>query len=153
MMKTWHLIAAVVVVGVAVGASVVFWDDIVGGGEEEACTDSTCSVTGEELELEGGVVPLSEPVSTPVSADTGLANPASVKCEQDDGELKILDREEGQVGYCFFTDGSVCEEWAYFRGECAQGACQKKCDAIGSRSEGWYDCNGELLYWDRCSGD
>jgi hypothetical protein len=25
----------------------------------------------------------------------------------------------GQAGYCVFPDGSECEEWAFFRGECA----------------------------------
>jgi Bacterial pre-peptidase C-terminal domain len=30
--------------------------------------------------------------------------------------------------------------------------CTPVCDAIGSRSEGWYDgCTGELLQWDQCA--
>lgn len=81
----------------------------------------------------------------------GIANPASVKCIQDNGVLKIINSPEGQRGLCLFPDGSVCEEWAHFRGECSQGECMKKCDNIGTRSEGWYDCNGELLYWETCS--
>jgi len=80
-----------------------------------------------------------------------IANPASQKCVTDGGEVKILKEEEGERGICLFPDGSVCDEWAYFRGECSQGKCMKKCDAIGTRSEGWYDCNGKLLYWDHCS--
>ncbi|MGI9553924.1 MAG: DUF333 domain-containing protein, partial [Thermodesulfobacteriota bacterium] len=27
----------------------------------------------------------------------------------------------GDVGYCLFNDGTQCEEWAYFRGECRPG--------------------------------
>ncbi len=49
----------------------------------------------------------------------GLANPASVYCEEQGGTLEIRDEAGGQVGYCVFDDGSECEEWAYFRGECA----------------------------------
>ncbi len=49
---------------------------------------------------------------------TKIANPASVYCEQHDGELEIRETSSGQVGYCKFSDDSECEEWAYFRGEC-----------------------------------
>ena len=51
--------------------------------------------------------------------NTGLANPASVYCEKQGGTVNISDSPEGQVGYCVFPDGSSCEEWAYYRGECA----------------------------------
>ncbi len=52
----------------------------------------------------------------------GLPNPASVYCEEQGGALEILtDDEGGQYGLCRFEDGSACEEWAYFRGECAPG--------------------------------
>jgi len=79
-----------------------------------------------------------------------MANPASQKCVEDNGTLEILDRPDGQVGVCHLPGGGVCEEWAYFRGECAKGDCV--CGAVGTRSEGWY-CNGELLYWAQCSAD
>jgi len=49
----------------------------------------------------------------------GMANPASVYCEEQGGRLEIRDEEGGQAGYCIFPDGSECEEWAFFRGECA----------------------------------
>ena len=49
-----------------------------------------------------------------------LPNPASVYCEQNGGELDLRqDAEGGVVGICVFADGSECDEWAYFRGECA----------------------------------
>lgn len=53
--------------------------------------------------------------------DTGLANPASVFCEEQGGTLEIRTDEAGQYGVCVFDDGSECEEWAYYRGECARG--------------------------------
>jgi putative hemolysin len=52
----------------------------------------------------------------------GLPNPASVHCEEQGGELETLTGEDGgQYGLCRFADGSACEEWALYRGECAPG--------------------------------
>ncbi len=54
--------------------------------------------------------------------DTGLANPAAVYCEEQGGTVEIRTADDGsQIGYCIFGDGSECDEWAYFRGECAPG--------------------------------
>ncbi|MHB1318049.1 MAG: putative hemolysin [Anaerolineae bacterium] len=59
---------------------------------------------------------------TAPGSDAELANPASVFCEEQGGTLEIrTDADGGQVGYCLFDDGSECEEWAYFRGECQPG--------------------------------
>ena len=49
---------------------------------------------------------------------TGLANPASVFCTENDGVVDYRETEEGAVGYCIFESGEECEEWAYYRGEC-----------------------------------
>lgn len=50
---------------------------------------------------------------------TMLANPASVYCEQQSGTLEIVtDASGAQSGICHLVDGTICEEWAYFRGEC-----------------------------------
>lgn len=51
----------------------------------------------------------------------GMANPASVYCEEQGGTLEIRDTDEGQIGICVFDDGSECEEWAYYREECSPG--------------------------------
>ena len=56
--------------------------------------------------------------SKPVSK---LPNPASVHCLEQGGELEMRDSEAGQYGVCMFPDNSECEEWAYYRGECAKG--------------------------------
>jgi putative hemolysin len=50
--------------------------------------------------------------------NTQLANPASTNCIAYNGTLEIVDTNEGQVGMCTLPDGKVCEEWAFFRGEC-----------------------------------
>jgi putative hemolysin len=47
--------------------------------------------------------------------ESGIANPASVYCEEQGGTLDL------ESGMCTFSDGSQCEEWAFFRGECAAG--------------------------------
>ena len=53
----------------------------------------------------------------------GMANPASVYCTEQDHNLEMrTDATGGQFGVCIFPDGSECEEWAYFRGECGPPA-------------------------------
>jgi putative hemolysin len=50
---------------------------------------------------------------------TGLANPASVYCEEQGGTLDIRSDNEGnQFGMCVFSNGNECEEWAFFNGMC-----------------------------------
>ena len=52
-----------------------------------------------------------------------MPNPASVFCEENGNKLEIHTAEDGsQSGICVFPDGSVCDEWAYFRGECSPSA-------------------------------
>ena len=66
-------------------------------------------------------LPTEAPDATPTGI-IGMPNPASVYCEQQGGRLEIrTDAQGGQSGTCIFADGSECEEWAYFRGECAPG--------------------------------
>ena len=54
-----------------------------------------------------------------------IANPASVNCTQKGGTLEMRNNEAGQYGVCKFSDGSECEEWAFFRGECKPGDSNK----------------------------
>lgn len=67
------------------------------------------------------------PSSTPEQPDTaGLANPASVYCENQGHRLEIRTDDQGnQYGVCIFEDGSECEEWAFFRGECGMNQKNK----------------------------
>jgi putative hemolysin len=62
------------------------------------------------------------PVSLTDEDAEGMPNPASVFCDQNGGVSDIIDDINGsQSGVCFFPDGSECEEWAFFRGECKAG--------------------------------
>jgi len=68
---------------------------------------------------EPAIAPTEEASEEPAA---GLANPASVYCEEQGGTVEIrTDAEGGQYGVCVFDDGSECDEWAYFRGECQRG--------------------------------
>ncbi|MBE0409467.1 MAG: DUF333 domain-containing protein [Anaerolineales bacterium] len=74
---------------------------------------------------------------------SGLPNPASVFCEENNGTLDLRTDEAGNVtGVCVFADGSECEEWAYSRGECKPG------DSLADdTTEGWNTFeNDELGY-------
>ncbi|MBN1168427.1 DUF333 domain-containing protein [Candidatus Woesebacteria bacterium] len=66
-------------------------------------------------------VPTPTPIARQADQDqpsAGMANPASVYCEENGGELEIITESDGsQFGMCNLKDYS-CEEWAYFRGEC-----------------------------------
>lgn len=50
--------------------------------------------------------------------NVGIANPASVYCENNGGKLKPIVDKENSYSMCIFADGSECEEWTFFRGEC-----------------------------------
>ncbi|MFH0891659.1 MAG: DUF333 domain-containing protein [Candidatus Falkowbacteria bacterium] len=51
-----------------------------------------------------------------------IPNPASAYCASEGGETEIrTDVDGAQSGICKFTDGSECDEWAFFRGECQSG--------------------------------
>ena len=65
---------------------------------------------------------LEETDQTPASSSSegaGLPNPASAYCLEQGYEHEIRTAADGsQSGVCIFPDGSECDEWAYFRGEC-----------------------------------
>jgi putative hemolysin len=64
------------------------------------------------------VVQTPEPAATDIP-QADIPNPASLYCEQNGYTLEIHTAEDGsQYGLCVFPDGSTCDEWAYFRGEC-----------------------------------
>ena len=56
----------------------------------------------------------------PSATPAGIANPASTYCVEKGGTSQIRTAEDGsQYGVCTFPNGSECEEWAFFKGECA----------------------------------
>jgi putative hemolysin len=73
-------------------------------------------------------VPQTQPTSTPseveevVPTDTpeaNMPNPASVFCLEQGFQSEIRTAADGsQYGVCIFPDGSECDEWAFYRGEC-----------------------------------
>lgn len=107
------------------GASAIVWYDVPG----ETVVDVTGIGNGDLVRVEGRLQAEADPGSglpvvwamsiEPVSVQ--LANPASVYCEEQGGTVELREGEGGTAGYCVFEDGSECDEWAYFRGECAPG--------------------------------
>jgi hypothetical protein len=60
-----------------------------------------------------------------------MPNPASVYCEQNGNKLEIQMASDGsQSEICVFPDGSTCDEWAYYRGECDPAAQKSSTPAI-----------------------
>jgi len=43
------------------------------------------------------------------------ANPASVFCVDQGGEVEIVEESDGEVGYCLLPDGTRVDEWEYYR--------------------------------------
>ncbi|HUH61302.1 MAG TPA: DUF333 domain-containing protein [Candidatus Eisenbacteria bacterium] len=50
---------------------------------------------------------------------TSIANPASTYCVNHGGTLQIMNGPAGQYGMCTFSNGSQCDEWQFFRGQCS----------------------------------
>jgi putative hemolysin len=60
-----------------------------------------------------------------------MPNPASVYCTQEGNKLEIRFTADGsQNGICIFPDGSACDEWAYYRGECGPAVQRTPTSAI-----------------------
>jgi hypothetical protein len=65
-----------------------------------------------------------------------IANPASVKCNDDGWKLSIVkDSSWSESWICTFNDGTSCEEWAYFRWE-----CKKKVTVEVTENIPWANC-------------
>jgi len=63
-------------------------------------------------------VETSNPTAAPTSG-VELPNPAAVYCQEQGYSYEIRTAADGsQSGVCLFPDGSECDEWAFFRGEC-----------------------------------
>jgi len=73
-----------------------------------------------------------------------MPNPASLYCEENGNTLEIRTADDGsQSGVCVFPDGSTCDEWAYYRGECglaadASGGGPGGSDGTGEDASGGY---------------
>ena len=79
------------------------------------------------MALTACIAPQTQAASEPAATDmpqAGMPNPASVYCEQNGNKHEIPTASDGSQsdGICIFPDGSTCEEWAYYRGECGPAA-------------------------------
>ncbi|MDD1655342.1 MAG: DUF333 domain-containing protein [Methanomicrobiales archaeon] len=61
---------------------------------------------------------------TPTATIPGMANPAATACVQANltYEIRTNTTDGSQYGVCIMKDGTVCDEWAYFRKECPASA-------------------------------
>jgi len=59
------------------------------------------------------------------SNSANLPNPASQNCLDHQGRLEALEETAGTLNICKFPDGSECEEWQFYRGECQKGQTTK----------------------------
>ncbi len=59
--------------------------------------------------------------TTPVSGSMTMANPASVNCVNNGGQLNFKEGPSGTYGICVFLDNRQCEEWALMQGKCPVG--------------------------------
>lgn len=75
----------------------------------------------------------------PVPTDApNMVNPASAFCEEQGYESRIITSPDGsQRGICIFPDGTSCDEWAYFRGECEPGGVSHTPTASEAGSTDW----------------
>jgi len=75
-------------------------------GKPDACTLMYCETPG-------------QPKCNEYATGTaGLANPASTFCTEKWGKSSIVESAQGQLGMCELPDGTLCDERAYYRGEC-----------------------------------
>jgi len=62
-----------------------------------------------------------------------MPNPASAYCVEQGFKSEIRTAADGsQTGVCIFPDGSECDEWAYYRGECKPASQAANTQAIYS---------------------
>jgi len=86
------------------------------------------------MALTACAAPQTQAVPEPAATDmpqAGMPNPASVYCTQNGNKLEIQTASDGsQNGICVFPDGSACDEWAYYRGECGPVAQESPTPAV-----------------------
>jgi uncharacterized protein len=81
-----------------------------------AVTRATVSIVVVAALVAGGCGDDGEP-STPTEPSPGIANPASVYCEEQGGVVEIIEEPGGQRGDCILPDGTRIDEWEFFRQE------------------------------------
>jgi uncharacterized protein len=57
---------------------------------------------------------------TILKGSNGSANPASVYCAEMGFTSELVNGPGGQSANCVFKDGTKCEEWSFYRGQCGE---------------------------------
>ena len=71
----------------------------------------------------GFVAGCAAPHGAGVTEPVGLANPATLACLRAGGSVFNERTADGaERGLCRFDAGQVCDQWAFFRGECRSTA-------------------------------
>ncbi len=113
-----------IIILILIVAGLVYYFGFYQKGTEQK-TSSEQTETGNETGLvnPGGIEQEIRSEQTEImeeNGSVGLANPAAVYCEEQGGQISIKTFESGQRGFCLFNDGSQCDEWDFFRGDCAK---------------------------------
>lgn len=74
-----------------------------------------------ETQTHGTQAPIQQQrqVQNETQTQAQIANPAAIYCLKMGGKLEMRKNEDGITGYCSLPNGTVCEEWKLFRGECS----------------------------------
>ena len=108
------------------------------GGQVGICVFPDGSECDEWAYYRGECQPQSATVPPESLTPPNMANPASIFCEENGGQVDIReDAAGGQVGICVFPDGSECDEWAYFRGECQPEGATLATPTAELAEDGW----------------
>lgn len=126
--QTWNLQTWAVVTWIDLTNCVSYFDGCnncsVKDGKADACTLMYCEKPTEPKCLQYATW------TDVTTGSMGIANPASVYCEQQSGTLEIVTDLSGwQSWMCHLSNGMVCEERAFYRGEC------KESDVLNSQSK------------------
>lgn len=87
-----------------------------------------------------GPAPAEQETAPTAPGNIGLPNPAAAYCEEQGYTLETRTSSDGgQYGVCIFPDGSECDEWAFYRGECSpvSGVCISH---NGAECDKWFIC-------------
>lgn len=81
-------------------------------------------VTSSKLCWQANVDEAGHILETGAASETSLGsdNPAALYCEAQGYEYAVHEEPSGgHCGVCIFSDGSICNGWAYLRGQCQPG--------------------------------
>src|SRR5512137_861509 len=85
-----------------------------------------------------------EPSASTSTPPPDMPNPASLYCKEQGYRSEIRTASDGsQASYCIFPDGSECDEWRYYRGECGPSGSSPQPTA--EIIEGWRTYRNEQL--------